>query len=47
MIIVPAIPMIAILEQYAYANKLPFIKTNWESIKRTLDHYNKVAQKLN
>lgn len=43
----PTIPMVGILQQYAYANKLPFDIHNWESIVRTFNHYNLTAQILN
>jgi len=43
----PTIPMVAILQQYAAANNLPFERTNWESIVRTFNHYNQTAKTLN
>lgn len=43
----PAIPMVSILQQYAAAHKIPFERTNWESIVRTFNHYNETAKILN
>lgn len=43
---VPAIPMIAILKQFAYSNKIPF-DTRWETITRLYTLYVKTAQYLN
>lgn len=43
----PVIPMVNILQQYAYANKLPFDRKNWNSIVYTFLHYNKTATILN
>jgi len=44
---IPAIPMIAILEQYAYANQLPFNRSNWKTITRVYEHYSLTAKYLN
>jgi len=43
---IPAIPMMRILRQYAYCNKMPF-DMRWENIVRVWIHYNKNIQKLN
>lgn len=43
---IPAIPMIAIRRQYAYANKLPF-DGRWETITRLFQHYSNKVQLLN
>ena len=43
---IPAIPMIAILRQFAYANKMPF-DMRWETITRLYDCYAVTAKFLN
>lgn len=43
---IPAIPMVNILRQYAYANKMPW-DGRWETIIRIFNHYSLTAQYLN
>lgn len=44
---IPCIRMVRILRLYAVAKGLPFDIRSWESIKRTLNHYNIHVSKLN
>lgn len=44
---IPMIPMLKILSQYAYANKLALNCHNLDSIKNVFSHYNKTAKLLN